>query len=662
MNELICNSFYGLHRKFHHIHDARLQFCCFLKEKYKLWLLNFIPELKGFFQQRLGSSRRNMDLQAEGEQTFAELLSALEDKKKLSNIKGLTFTEEPGKITRTPNRGLIKNIDELPIPAYHLVSKILNTPETTWMSVSIGRGCPNNCSFCSTVAFWGTNVRMHSPERVIEEMTLLHQNYAINEFSLVHDNVFAHKKWILSFCKLVRKKLPHIKFVLSASINFCSPRIIREVARSGCTHIYMGLETASKKTSKNLSRKFADPLKAEKKIDLIRKKRIQTTRSYIIGFPDESFDDIYQTIMSIIEIQASASVYLIENTQVHPLCILPGTILYRQYKDLLSYAYDDECNVWRDKTIVKINPCLELCKKYPKIFTSYATYHNENKHSKIIELCRVFLPLILIGPRSLFIALRELDLSPAEFLKHLKDYVSANLKNPTNNEKAGVFQWPEDKKLVTYFFNFLPELYKRENCSHDFAKLFWDYEISKLVCIFNTYDYVNLHPIQTFDQDSMFKLIPFIPKTTMLLSLEYDPDRLFAMFRLHGKKSSRYNNQKTPLFYGVNRYNYITQTGDNTQPIGSNDYSVWHMKKSTEILFWKISQLVDGKRSCFQIADELACSLGFSSSGSLASKRILAILRDTIKSGLLMLSGEVADVPLGTPKPANSLCDNRKTS
>lgn len=592
----------------------------------------------------------------EGERTFAELLSALEHQKNLSNIKGVTLRERRGKITRTPNRNLIKNIDDLPIPAYHLISEILNRPEIKSMNVSVGRGCPNNCSFCSTVAFWSTNVRMHSPERVIKEMSLLNQNYAINEFGLVHDNVFAHKKWVLSFCKLFREKLPHAKFFLSASINFCSPRIIREVARSGCIHIYMGLETASEKTAKNLSKKFADPVKAEKKISIIRKKRIQTTRSYIVGFPDESFNDINQTIMSIIEMQASASVYLIENTQLHPLCILPGTLLYRKHKDCLSYSYNDEFNYWRDKTIVKINPCLELCKKYPKIFTTYATHHNENKHSKITELCQVFLPLILISPRSLFIALRELELSPFEFLERLKDYVSTNMKNPTNNEKGKVFKWPEDKKLLTYFFDFLPEIYQSKNCSQDFAKLVWNYEIPKLTSMFNTYNYVNLHPIQSLDIDSMFEFVPIIPKMTVLLSLEYDPDRLFAMFRLHGKRSTRYSNRKTSVFYGVGRNNY------NTQPSGSNEYSVWYMKRSTRILFWKISQLVDGKRSCFQIADELACSLGFSNRGSLASKRILTILRDTIKSGLLMLSGEVADVPLGTLKPANNLCSNCKTS
>jgi hypothetical protein len=490
---------------------------------------------------------------------------------------------------------------------------------------------------------------MQSSERVIKEMGLLNQNYGINQFGLIHDNLFAHKKWVLDFCKLVRKKLPHVNFYLSASINFCSSRIIRAVAHSGCSHIYMGLETASEVSAKNLSKKYATPVKAEKKVNIIRKKHIQMTRSYIIGFPDESFDDINQTIMSIIEMQASASIYFIEHTQIHPLCILPGTILYKKYKDYLSYSSQDEGHSWRDKTIVKIKPCLELCKKYPVIFTSYATHHNKINHSIISGLCQVFSTLTVFCPRSLFIALRELELPPVEFLERFKNYLSTNVRDLTNNEKGKVFNWPNNKELLIYFFDFLPKLYKSKNLSDDFAKLFWNCERPKLTCVFETYNHTNLHSIQFLDSDSMFELIPIIPKTTVSLSLEYDADKLFTIFRLHGKRSVRYGNKKTSIFYSASR-NY-----HNRGIAKSNDYTVWHMKKSTRFLFDGILQLVDGKRSCFQIADELACSLGFSNRGSLAGRKTLKILRDTIKGGLFMLSGEVTDIPLGSPKPASGL-------
>ena len=56
----------------------------------------------------------------EGELGISNLLSALEGKKSLEGVQGIAYLDK-GDIIRTPNKELITNLNELPMPAFDLV-------------------------------------------------------------------------------------------------------------------------------------------------------------------------------------------------------------------------------------------------------------------------------------------------------------------------------------------------------------------------------------------------------------------------------------------------------------------------------------------------------------------------------------------------------------
>jgi len=87
----------------------------------------------------------------ESEFIITELIEALDDQKKLRNVKGIIFKDN-GKIVRTEQRPLIKNLDDIPIPAYHLLpmKKYFNYQALRRPSAGLitTRGCPFNCAYC----------------------------------------------------------------------------------------------------------------------------------------------------------------------------------------------------------------------------------------------------------------------------------------------------------------------------------------------------------------------------------------------------------------------------------------------------------------------------------------------------------------------------------
>ena len=128
------------------------------------------------------NSNFDMAILGEGEQTTSELINQynqdkFKNKEFLKKINGILFRNN-NKIIKTKPREFIKDLDQIPFPARELLNmKFYNqariTPKRelkTIGSMMTSRGCPFNCSFCSTSLFWKYSVRFHSPEYVIKEI------------------------------------------------------------------------------------------------------------------------------------------------------------------------------------------------------------------------------------------------------------------------------------------------------------------------------------------------------------------------------------------------------------------------------------------------------------------------------------------------------------
>ena len=122
-------------------------------------------------------------VRSEGEQTFLELANTLSgiNSKPLEEIHGLIFRKN-SRITATPDREFIKDIDNLPNPARHF----------TFQHVASSRGCPWNCTFCGSPVFWKRQVRFHSPDYFVDQLEMLHDR-GVNHF-YVSDDTFTVKE------------------------------------------------------------------------------------------------------------------------------------------------------------------------------------------------------------------------------------------------------------------------------------------------------------------------------------------------------------------------------------------------------------------------------------------------------------------------------------
>lgn len=241
----------------------------------------------------------DMVVRGEGEETFRELVNSLESYPGkiafLRKIKGITFRDD-GRILETENRPFIKNLDELPFPAYHLLPMdSYRLEHKRFAGIMSSRGCPFSCIFCSSSQFFGRIWRARVPENVIEEIKLLKDKYGVKEVEFLDDTFTLNNKRAEKICDLLIKENLGISWSCSSRVDTISQSLIKKLKKAGCHTIYLGIESGSQEIL-NIISKGITLTQAEKAINLIKRVNLNTFATFIIGIPGETVKTIKKTV------------------------------------------------------------------------------------------------------------------------------------------------------------------------------------------------------------------------------------------------------------------------------------------------------------------------------------------------------------------------------
>lgn len=183
----------------------------------------------------------------EGEETIVELLSAITYNKPLSSIKGIAY-QENGKVIVNERRPVIKDIDSIPLPAYHLFPieyyRLLRLPHAEnndfVMPVLSGRGCPYKCTFCYRM---DEGFRPRSNASIINEIEILKGLYGITYIAFSDELLMSSRKRTESLCEAIIKAELDIKWSCNGRLNFADLETLKLMKKAGCVFINYGIES-----------------------------------------------------------------------------------------------------------------------------------------------------------------------------------------------------------------------------------------------------------------------------------------------------------------------------------------------------------------------------------------------------------------------------------
>lgn len=282
---------------------------------------------------------KNLDfgIYGEGEYVFENLLKELKKTPKSQNfkkIKGLIW-KNGNKIFMNPKQELIKNLDELPLPARHLFPmhkyhSSANLRGKRTLNLMTSRGCPFNCAYCAGSLIFGKTHRYHGTERVIEELLELKNKYHADSIQFFDETFTANRARVIELCnKIIERKLK-IEWSCFTRVNVVDKELLLKMKEAGCYLIFYGYESGNQRLL-DLIRKGITLEQIKNATKWTHEAGIETWGSFMLGLPTETREESQQTINFALEVNPTFVQFPITTpfpgTDLYDICKKNGKIL-----------------------------------------------------------------------------------------------------------------------------------------------------------------------------------------------------------------------------------------------------------------------------------------------------------------------------------------------
>jgi len=283
----------------------------------------------------------------EGEDTAVDIAAWIAGDGDLADIPGIAFRRD-GSPHQTARRTRLREIDGVPRPAWHLF------PLENYLANGFGhgvnrgrsipmlatRGCPYQCTFCSSPDMWTTRYYARTPALLVDEIVDYVDRYRIANVDFEDLTAFIKRDWILAFCAELERRGVRITYQLPSGTRSeaLDAEVLEALARTGCRNLTYAPESGSPATLHDIKKKVR-PERALESMRLAKRLGVNIKANLMIGFPDETRRELAKTIA----LGLRAAWIGVDDIPLFPFSPYPGTALYESLRRAGTIpAPDDE--------------------------------------------------------------------------------------------------------------------------------------------------------------------------------------------------------------------------------------------------------------------------------------------------------------------------------
>ncbi len=270
----------------------------------------------------------------EGEETAVELFAALEQGRPLESVAGLAFLREE-RLVRTAPRARVRAVDALPWPAWdlfdldayeaHGLVNGLHAGRT--IPILATRGCPYQCTYCSSPNMWTTRYVTRDPEDVVAEIATWNERYGATNFPLQDLTAIVKRDWIVRFCRALLARGLRItwQFPSGTRCEVVDDEVARLLKLSGARALAFAPESGSERTRERIGKR----MKTESLLAAVRasvRHGLDVSCFFVLGFPDDTVQDFRDTERLVRQLARMG----VDDVAVGYFFPLPGTRLFHE--------------------------------------------------------------------------------------------------------------------------------------------------------------------------------------------------------------------------------------------------------------------------------------------------------------------------------------------
>ncbi|NCO54490.1 MAG: hypothetical protein COS14_06135 [Bacteroidetes bacterium CG02_land_8_20_14_3_00_31_25] len=259
-----------------------------------------------------------------------------------------------------------KDINRFPLPARDLVvfnKYLARSPRNVrgWKSASIitSKGCPFDCEFCAVHPVCGYKWRPFSPQRVLEEINYLVDNYHVNNIEIEDDNFTINQQRveeILNGIIEINKNKQYLSWqaLNGLRIDTLNEALIKLFKESNCRHLNIALEHGDADML-NIIQKKLNLEKVLEVVGLLKKYEIASHVFTIYGYPGETKERFVNALNFYSKIKKIAPNIVFKffiaqpypNTRLFHRCVRDGYLPHDLFSDVSKISNFSTANkIW----------------------------------------------------------------------------------------------------------------------------------------------------------------------------------------------------------------------------------------------------------------------------------------------------------------------------
>jgi radical SAM superfamily enzyme YgiQ (UPF0313 family) len=284
----------------------------------------------------------------EGEETIKEIVGSLRGELLFETITGIAYKNRNNNtIVLNNRRERIRKPESIPFPLWEVfpISKYFDNGFSYGLAlgnslpISATRGCPYECTFCSSPYMWTTKYAMRPVMDVISEIKHLNSTFNATNIDFYDLTALVNRRWVLAFCEALKEENLRITWQIPAGTRseVIDYKVAVALKETGCANITYAPESGSERMLDYI-KKRVNLDRMLKSIKESHKAGLNVKLNIIIGFPEERTSDVWSTIKFVLK----ASYYGARDASPSIFSPYPGSTLFNRLHQEGKLALNDK--------------------------------------------------------------------------------------------------------------------------------------------------------------------------------------------------------------------------------------------------------------------------------------------------------------------------------
>ena len=295
-------------------------------------------------------------IEGEGPDCLKALLKELvTDQPDFSRVPGLWY-RDTSEIRSNPRAALINDLDSyLPIAAWDLLPMHVYRAHnwhcfddlehrSPYAAIYTSLGCPYNCVFCCINAPFGKpGIRYRSPERVVDEITLLVEKYGVKNLKIVDELFVLKEEHYMAIVEGVIARKLDLNIWAYARVDTVKPENLAKMKQAGINWLALGIESANPDVRDGADKRMqARDITAV--VRSIQNAGIRVIGNFIFGLPEDTQKTMEETLQLAMDLNCEfinfycAMAY--PGSRLYDIALKEGWELPHAWQDFSQHSYE----------------------------------------------------------------------------------------------------------------------------------------------------------------------------------------------------------------------------------------------------------------------------------------------------------------------------------